>query len=103
VYQPAGVASRSFDSATSSSGRTDIWQVGLAACSDYCAFGSGWGTYPQVYAETQASVPGARVLVGDQGSYQPHNLWLLAIVELGLPGLLLGAGNQPDGGDPPSP
>lgn len=89
VYQPAGVASRSFDSATSSSGRTDIWQVGLAACSDYCAFGSGWGTYPQVYAETQASVPGARVLVGDQGSYQPHNLWLLAIVELGLPGLLL--------------
>lgn len=89
VLQPAGVASRSYESATSSSGRTDIWQVGFAACSEYCAFGSGWGTYPQVYAETQASVPSARVLVGDQGTYQPHNLWLLAIVELGLAGFIL--------------
>ncbi len=89
VYHPAGVASRTFESATSSSGRTDIWQVGLAACPDYCLYGSGWGTYPKVYAETQASVPEARVLRGDEGSYQPHNLWLLAVVELGLPGLIL--------------
>ena len=63
--------------------------MGLAACSDYCAYGSGWGTYPQVYAETQASVPGARVLAGDKGTYQPHNLWLLAAVELGIPGVIL--------------
>lgn len=90
VYQPAGVASRSFESATSSSGRTDIWQVGLAACADYCASGSGWGTFPTVYAETLASVPDARVLVGGEGgTYQPHNLWLLAGVELGLIGLIL--------------
>ena len=89
VFQPAGVTTRTFDSATSSSGRTEIWQVGLAACSDYCAYGSGWGTYPQVYAETQASVPGARVLAGDKGTYQPHNLWLLAAVELGIPGVIL--------------
>jgi O-antigen ligase len=89
IYHPAGIATRSFESATSSSGRTDIWEVGLAACTEYCAFGSGWGSFPDVYAETQASVPEARVLVGDEGSYQPHNLWLLAAVELGVAGLIL--------------
>ena len=86
---PLGIAERTFESATSSSGRLDIWQVGLAACDDYCGIGSGWGTFPDVYAETQATVPGARVLTGDEGSYQPHNLWLLAIVELGVAGFLL--------------
>jgi O-antigen ligase len=86
---PLGLAERTFASATSSSGRLDIWQVGLAACADYCGIGSGWGTFPDVYAATQATVPGARVLTGEEGSYQPHNLWLLAVVELGLVGLLL--------------
>ena len=89
IYQPAGVASRSFESAASSSGRVEIWRVGLAACSEYCVYGAGWGTYAHVYAETQASVPGARVLVGDDGAYQAHNLWLLAVVELGIPGVVL--------------
>lgn len=89
VFQPAGVASRSFESPTSSSGRTDIWQVGLASCPEHCVKGSGWGTFPEVYAQYQASVPGARVLVGKGGSYQPHNLWLLAVVELGIAGLVL--------------
>lgn len=89
ISHPADIATRTFDSAASSSGRTDIWRVGAAACSDFCAFGAGWGTYPQVYARTQASVPGARVLVGDQGSYQPHNLWLLAAIEMGVVGVVL--------------
>lgn len=91
VYHPAGIAERSSleDSKTSSSGRTDIWKVGMAACEEYCAYGSGWGTFPEVYAETQATVPGARVLSGPEGSYQPHNLWLGVAVELGIPGLLL--------------
>jgi O-antigen ligase len=86
---PLGLAERTFESTTSSSGRLDIWQVGLAACRDYCVAGSGWGTFPDVYAETQASVPGARVLTGEGGSYQPHNLWLLAAVETGVAGFLL--------------
>jgi O-antigen ligase len=86
---PFGLAERTFASATSSSGRLDIWQVGLAACADYCGIGSGWGTFPDVYAKTQATVPGARVLTGDEGSYQAHNLWLLAVVELGVAGLVL--------------
>jgi O-antigen ligase len=89
IYHPAGIANRTFTSVTSSSGRTSIWQVGLAACPQYCPFGSGWGTFPDVYAATQATVPGASVLTGTGGSYQPHNLWLLAAIELGLPGLLL--------------
>lgn len=89
TFHPFGLAERTFATATSSSGRFDIWQVGIAACSDYCGIGSGWGTFPDVYAETQATVPGARVLTGDEGSYQPHNLWLLAVVELGVAGFVL--------------
>jgi O-antigen ligase len=89
IFHPAGIAERTFETAASPSGRTDIWEVGFTACSTYCATGSGWGTYPQVYAETQAAVPGARVLSGDKGAYQPHNLWLLAVVEAGIAGLLL--------------
>ncbi|HET7356781.1 MAG TPA: O-antigen ligase family protein [Nocardioidaceae bacterium] len=89
VFHPAGIAERTFSSAASSSGRTDIWKVGAAACTRYCGPGAGWGTFPDVYAATQATVPGARVLVGPQGSYQAHNLWLLVGVELGAAGLAL--------------
>jgi O-antigen ligase len=89
VYHPLGIANRTTATATTSSGRSDIWRVGLAACPRYCAFGSGWETFPDVYAATQASVPGAKVLVGTGGSYQPHNVWLLVAIELGLPGLIL--------------
>lgn len=91
VFHPAGIAVREVQ-ATSSSGRTDIWRVGLAACPRYCAAGSGWETFPDVYAATQASVPGAQVLVGKGGSYEPHNVWILVAIELGLPGLVLLAG-----------
>jgi O-antigen ligase len=89
TVHPFGLADRTFASATSSSGRIDIWRVGLAACADYCGHGSGWGTFPDVYAATQPTVPGARVLTGPQGSYQPHNLWLLAVIELGVVGVVL--------------
>jgi O-antigen ligase len=89
AYHPGDIAARTFQSVTSSSGRSDIWQVGLAACRQYCGYGSGWGTFPDVYANTQSLVPGARVLVGTGGSYQPHNLFLLAVIELGVLGLVL--------------
>ncbi len=87
IATPFGLAERTVET-TSSSGRTDIWKVGLAACPQYCAFGSGWGTFSQVYADTQATVPDARVLVGS-GAYEPHNVWVLVAIELGVPGLLL--------------
>jgi hypothetical protein len=85
---PFGVAERAVTT-TSSSGRTSIWKVGLAACPQYCLFGSGWETFPIVYERTQPLVPGADVLAGKGGSYQPHNVILLVAVELGVPGLLL--------------
>jgi O-Antigen ligase len=85
---PFGLAQRDV-STTSSSGRTSIWKVGLAACPQYCPLGSGWETFPIVYALTQPTVPGADVLAGSGGSYQPHNVILLVAIELGIPGLLL--------------
>ena len=87
VFKPLGITEREVET-TSSSGRTDIWRVGLAACPQYCPVGAGWGTFPDVYAATQSSVPDAAVLV-EQGSYEPHNVWFLAAIELGVPGLLL--------------
>jgi hypothetical protein len=88
LVHPLGIADRTVTT-TSSSGRTAIWRVGLAACPRYCPVGSGWETFPLVYAQTQASVPDAQVLVGPGGSYQPHNVVLLVAIELGVPGLLL--------------
>jgi O-antigen ligase len=85
---PLGLAQRDVTT-TSSSGRTSIWKVGIAACPRYCALGSGWETFPIVYALTQPTVPGADVLAGSGGSYQPHNVILLVAIELGIPGLLL--------------
>jgi O-antigen ligase len=85
---PFGLAEREV-STTSSSGRTSIWKVGFAACPQYCPLGAGWETFPIVYARTQPTVPGADVLVGKGGSYQPHNVILLVGIELGIPGLLM--------------
>ena len=85
---PLGLAEREVTT-TSSSGRTSIWKVGLAACPQYCPVGSGWETFPIVYARTQPTVPGAEVLAGAGGAYQPHNVILLVAIELGIAGLLL--------------
>jgi hypothetical protein len=85
---PLGIAERTV-ATTSSSGRTDIWRVGLAACPQFCPIGAGWETFPLVYAQEQASVPDAEVLAGQGGSYQAHNVILLVAIELGLPGLVL--------------
>jgi O-antigen ligase len=88
VVQPAGLASRQVSNAASSSGRSDIWQVGARACPLYCLGGAGWGAFPTVYEQRLASTPEARVQ--PRGStFEPHNIYLLAAIELGLPGLLL--------------
>lgn len=90
VYHPFGLATRTFESPTSTSGRFDIWEVGFAACQHYCGWGAGWGTFPRVYTETLASVPAARVLgSSDTGAYEAHNVWLLALIETGFLGALL--------------
>lgn len=85
---PDGVGARQTKANQSSSGRSDIWAVGLRACERYCLPGSGWGTFPQVYAAERATVPEARVL--RRGVYfEPHSIWLQMGVEAGFAGLLL--------------
>jgi O-antigen ligase len=88
LLNPLGVGERQVNQADSSSGRSDIWTVGLYSCPKYCLEGAGWGTFPDVYRQELASVPDARIL--SQGtSYEPHNIFLLAVVELGIVGLVL--------------
>lgn len=71
-----------------SSGRTDIWTVGIAACGTYCGAGSGWGTFGDVYADTLPTVPQAGITASGV-RFEPHNIWLLAAVETGLVGAVL--------------
>ena len=86
VLQPGGIAART--DSTKSSGRTDIWRVGLHACQTYCLVGSGWGTFPRVYQLELPKVPDARIL-GRGVAYEPHNIWILIGIEAGLAGLVL--------------
>jgi O-antigen ligase len=88
VFQPAGLGRRQVDNAASSSGRTDIWTVGARACPLYCVIGAGWGAFPTVYEQRLASTPEARVQPRG-ATFEPHNIFLLAAIEMGLPGLLL--------------
>ncbi|MCA1670863.1 MAG: O-antigen ligase family protein, partial [Actinobacteria bacterium] len=87
VFNPAGLGERQVTS-EGSSGRAEIWAVGLSACPTYCLTGSGWGTFPVVYKMEQASVPEARVLRRGVAN-QPHNIAMLAGIEAGVLGLLL--------------
>jgi O-antigen ligase len=76
------------DRVANSSGRTDIWSVGLHACQLYCVAGAGWGGFPQVYEDELASVPDAQIM--ERGvAFQPHNIFLLAVIQVGVVGLLL--------------
>jgi O-antigen ligase len=87
VVRPGGVGERQLQE-TDSSGRSDIWAVGLQACRVYCLTGTGWGGFPAAYALEQAKVPEAEVL--ERGTaFEPHNILLLAVVEAGVLGLIL--------------
>jgi hypothetical protein len=82
---PAGIGERQTNAG--SSGRSDIWRVGYAACAQYCASGSGWNTFGTVYAQNQTatSSAGVRRLT----AYEAHNVVFLIAVEAGLVALLL--------------
>jgi O-antigen ligase len=87
VVKPGGVGQRQLKE-TSSSGRSDIWAVGLYACRLYCLTGAGGGAFPTVYHQELESVTDARVQ--ERGSsFEPHNIFLLAVIEVGVLGLLL--------------
>lgn len=87
IFNPGGVGRRQLEGADSS-GRSDIWAVGLHACSSYCVTGAGWGAFPRVYALEQASAPEAKVLKRGT-AWEPHNIYLLAVIEVGVLGLVL--------------
>ena len=73
--------------ARTSTGRTDIWQLGLATCPRYCFVGSGFGTFPAVYQKEFRTNPeggGYRT-----AAFRAHNIWLQALIEIGIAGLVL--------------
>jgi O-antigen ligase len=73
-------------SSGSSSGRTQIWTTGWAACKTECAFGGGFGDFPQIYNKLFA-VAGATKNVG---AFRPaHDIYLQISVETGFVGLTL--------------
>lgn len=88
ILTPGGVAERVFASGGDSSGRNEIWRVGAFACQSYCATGSGWATFPRVYAMERASVLEAKVLQRG-ANWEPHNVWMLVAIESGVIGAVL--------------
>jgi O-antigen ligase len=82
---PASVTER-VSSDSRSSGRTDIWRIGVLSCPQYCVQGSGWSTFPLVHEDRWLSDPSAR---GVQRRFEAHNVWLSTLVEGGLAALAL--------------
>ena len=72
--------------AEGTSGRAEIWGVGVEICRESCAFGVGIGAFPVAYDEA-APFSGVGRFVG-QGR-PAHNLYLQIAVELGVIGLSL--------------
>jgi O-antigen ligase len=70
----------------SSSGRTDIWRIGLHGCVTYCWIGSGYATFPEVYRRVEGSTPAASA---PRATYKAHNVALRVMVETGYLGLLV--------------
>jgi O-antigen ligase len=77
---------RILENRAESSGRVEIWAVGLTACETHCAWGAGIGNFAETFSNFYASSG----LLNDVGSERPaHNLLLNLIVETGLVGLTL--------------
>lgn len=78
---------RSHLSQTDSTGRSEIWRIGLQACLSTCDVGSGYGTFGSVYRTMyldDLSLTG----FGDR-PFAAHNAFLSMLVEGGVVGLLL--------------
>ena len=71
----------------SSTGRAQVWQVGLRTCEHSCLFGTGWSTFATDYRNTLLVAPD---LAGHGvHSYRAHNMWLALLVEVGVVGVLV--------------
>jgi O-antigen ligase len=79
LWQRLGIAGE-----TGGAGRLDIWHVGLAAIRRYGVIGAGLDNFQYVYGNLAGYAPN---FMGFDRS--PHNIFLQAWVELGIPGLLL--------------
>jgi O-antigen ligase len=74
-------------SSVSSSGRAQVWEVGLRTCEHSCLLGTGWSTFPTDYRNTLLTAPD---LAGHGTlSYRAHNMWLALLVEVGVVGVLV--------------
>ncbi|WP_162141538.1 glycosyltransferase [Desulfoscipio gibsoniae] len=68
-------------------GRFDIWLVGLEICKNNLVHGVGLDNFPYAYNQYLPATEGVTKGVGlNKG---PHNIYLAAFAELGLPGLIL--------------
>ena len=67
-------------------GRSDIWRLGIAACPQYCWTGSGWGAFGEVH---KRQVLASAVGKGHRLRYQAHNMLLAMAIEAGLVALAL--------------
>ncbi len=72
---------------TSSTGRTQIWRLGLSVCERECGRGSGFGTFPELYREEFMANPTASGFQSD--AFKAHNVPLQLAVETGVVGLAL--------------
>lgn len=72
--------------ASTGTGRTDIWRVGLAAIPNHWLLGSGQGTFVTAYNQSFFLAYQPQFLEWDR---DPHNLIISTLVELGVMGLLL--------------
>jgi O-antigen ligase len=72
-----------------SSGRTLIWSTAFRACDRHCVTGSGYGTFPDAYNEALGVSP---LITGDRLRQRAHNIWIRAVIETGIVGLILMTG-----------
>lgn len=69
-----------------SSGRSGIWKIAVSECPEYCAFGSGWGTFADVHQEALLNDPRA---TGRALRFESHNIFIGTGIELGIIGVML--------------
>jgi hypothetical protein len=58
---------------TGSSGRVELWALGMERCPEFCTIGSGWGTFSDVYAATYG--PTTLVCVVPNSRQPPPLVW----------------------------
>jgi O-antigen ligase len=68
------------------SGRLQIWAVGGRACMRYCAFGAGFGNFPEAYTEAFIGSDASTNVGLDRPA---HNVFLSLAVETGIVGITL--------------